>query len=151
MKTYTARYAHLKTRPKMHIGDKIRRGAIIGTMGNSGQSTAAHLHFDCVEGRHDRNWKLSDTEKGIPKASPRQTNFFIDKWLFHTEIAITTFYNDPEYQQVTGKVHLGSDVVPENRDPAFFDIWWNRNKEGTIESIGFDPAYGNYVLISFEA
>lgn len=149
--TYTVRYAHLKKKPGYVVGDKIKTGNFIALMGSSGQSTAAHLHIDCVEGKHERNWKLRDTEAGNPKSSPRQLNFFIDHGLFKTDIAITTYYADPEYQIERGKVHHGYDVVPEDRNPAHFGIWWNRSKTGEVSGVGEDPAYGNYILISFEA
>jgi hypothetical protein len=151
MKWYTVRFAHLKKVPGYTVGDKIIDGTYVGTMGNSGQSTAAHLHIDCVEGYQELNWTLKDTENGMPKSAPRQLNYFIDKYLFRTDIAVTTNYNDLEYMNDLDKVHLAYDVVPANRDPAFFDIWWNRSKEGTVAALGTHSAYGNYILIAFRA
>lgn len=44
-------YAHLQKgsiRVKMH--EKVRRGAVLGRLGNSGNSTGAHLHFQVTDG-----------------------------------------------------------------------------------------------------
>jgi len=37
---YTIRFAHLRDKQRYKIGDTIKRGDIIGTIGTSGQSTA---------------------------------------------------------------------------------------------------------------
>ncbi len=46
---HTARYAHLKNSPDLSVGSTVRPGQIIATMGNSGQSTAPHVHFDLIQ------------------------------------------------------------------------------------------------------
>ena len=45
---FTTLYGHLHTMD-VELGDEIRRGEQIGTVGNSGRSTASHLHYEVHE------------------------------------------------------------------------------------------------------
>ncbi len=46
-KGYETRYAHLKKwSPGLHVGITVRTGQIIGYVGESGQATGPHLHYE---------------------------------------------------------------------------------------------------------
>jgi hypothetical protein len=46
-----ALYAHLQPRSlKVRAGDRVRRGQVLGLVGNSGNSVAPHLHFHVMDG-----------------------------------------------------------------------------------------------------
>ena len=149
--THTVRFCHLEHKPTLNIGDVVKRGDIVGRMGNTGQSSGAHLHIDCVEGMHSMVWRLGQMEANVITPSIRQLNYFIDDELFNTPHEITTYYGCPDYMKLYNKVHCAYDVVPKNRDRNYFDIFWNRSKHGTITAIGYDDiGYGWYINISFE-
>lgn len=47
---YYTIYAHLLQNIEVNVGDTVKRGQIIGYMGNSGSSTGTHLHYGVSEG-----------------------------------------------------------------------------------------------------
>jgi hypothetical protein len=58
-------YAHLQPgSPRVKVGDKVRRGQVIGLVGNSGNSTEPHLHFHIS----DANSPLGS--EGLPYTLP---------------------------------------------------------------------------------
>ena len=50
-KGYFAFYAHLIPKSiRVHIGEKVRRGQVLALLGNSGNSSGPHLHFQVTDG-----------------------------------------------------------------------------------------------------
>ena len=53
---YYTLYAHMKYKSlTVKKGDKVKKGQVIGYMGATGRSTAAHLHFEVWEGKNRIN------------------------------------------------------------------------------------------------
>ncbi len=46
-------YAHMRNTPTVKVGDKIKCGQILGTMGNTGNSYGTHLH---IEVQNSKTW-----------------------------------------------------------------------------------------------
>lgn len=157
---YTVRYAHLSevnVVAGQSVNPKIpwEEATIIGKMGNSGFSTAAHLHIDVIEELSFDLWSLIDMYNGNKTPNKQQLDYFVsesDPTLFGVNPIITTKYDEADYLDKYGKRHLGYDCVPANRletDDNYY-IYWNRKFAGRVLATGYDSAYGNYVLIGYD-
>ncbi|MCF6191772.1 MAG: peptidoglycan DD-metalloendopeptidase family protein [Candidatus Hydrothermae bacterium] len=51
---YRTRYGHM-LKAVVHVGDKVKRGQIIGFVGSTGISTGPHLHYEILEKNHQVN------------------------------------------------------------------------------------------------
>jgi murein DD-endopeptidase MepM/ murein hydrolase activator NlpD len=52
---YETAYGHLLPRRSVRVGQEVRKGEVIGYMGNTGKSTGTHLHFELRQGRSTLN------------------------------------------------------------------------------------------------
>jgi murein DD-endopeptidase MepM/ murein hydrolase activator NlpD len=52
---YETKYGHLLPRRGVTLGKLVRRGEVIGYMGNTGHSTGVHLHLEVSRGFHTLN------------------------------------------------------------------------------------------------
>lgn len=145
----TVRFAHLDRRPIWSTGDRVTKDQVIGCMGDTGQAVGAHLHIDNGEGVLTHNWKLKDAETGLVKPVPRELNRFLCRDLFKGEFHVTTPYADFKYQNEYGKVHLAYDVSTTENWP--WPMYWPIEETGVVTGIFKDDAYGNSILIAYDA
>lgn len=145
----TVRFAHMASNPGYKPGDKIKRGDIIGKMGDTGVATAAHLHMDNAKGVIRDNWKLSDVEKGVIKPDPRELNKFVVPRLFDGSIRVTTPYCDYDYQETWGKVHYGYDLSTDENWP--WPMFWPIRQGGVVTLCKKDDAYGWTLLVVYDS
>lgn len=52
-KIITTVYAHMHSKPFVSVGQQVAQGKQIGTMGNTGNSFGAHLHFEMYDGYYN--------------------------------------------------------------------------------------------------
>lgn len=149
--TYTVRFAHLREPSPLKVNAFVDRGDVVGIMGNTGQSTGAHLHIDVTRGCNAKAFKLADIEIGNRVPDFEQLAYFIDKELGHESFKITTYPYDYQYI-IDGKwkAHPGYDVIILG-DRYSKELYWNRSMSGRVIKNGYDSGYGNHVYIAFKA
>ena len=69
-KIMTTVYAHMHTAPYVSVGDIVSQGQQLGTMGNTGNSQGAHLHFEMYEGYYNYPYAVN----------PRKYIHFPSRW-----------------------------------------------------------------------
>lgn len=72
--TYTTKYLHLNKR-KVKLGDYVKQGQIIGTLGKTGRVTGAHLHYEFIVNGVHRNPRTVNLPKAEPIASQERASF----------------------------------------------------------------------------
>ena len=55
--TFRTVYGHLKSRPPVTKGQQVKRGDVIGKIGNTGRSTGPHLHYSVIRNGKSQNPK----------------------------------------------------------------------------------------------
>jgi hypothetical protein len=100
---YFAFYAHLqKNSVTVHVGDQVKKGAVLGKLGNSGNTSGPHLHFHIMTGPSVLG---SD---GVP--------YVIDTFNLAGQIDIAAFDAAPD---LTGNWGKGLLSKPERREREF--------------------------------
>ncbi len=70
---YVTRYGHLQS-ILVHMGQKVNRGTVIGTLGSSGKSTGPHLHYEVRHYGSAKNPKHFYSEDLSPEEYARIVN-----------------------------------------------------------------------------
>ena len=101
-------YAHMKNRINCPVGTVINQGQRIGTMGNTGNSGGAHLHFETRKGANTFEARSKDLYKslGAPSALVYQDCYEIPDNAYDS----SKFYVDSQYDFIgtEGTISAGS-------------------------------------------
>src|SRR6266513_5060476 len=96
-------YAHLqKNSVRVKPGDEVKKGAVLGKLGNTGNTSAPHLHF------HVMNRPSPLASDGLP--------YLIDAFDFDGQVDIAAFEAAPD---ITGDWGKGRVAKPERREREF--------------------------------
>jgi murein DD-endopeptidase MepM/ murein hydrolase activator NlpD len=89
-------YAHLeKFNKSLKVGSKVKQGNIIGYVGDSGQATGTHLHFEFWQGQI----RTDPIKVELPSAKPINKNQFPEfKSLLNDNLDMLSKYNYIEYE-----------------------------------------------------
>ena len=97
-------YAHLqKGSIKVSPGDAVKRGQVLGRLGNTGNSSGPHLHFHLMDGP----WVLGSS--GIP--------YVIDSFEYDGEISEQKFAASPGVEGDWGEGRLATPALRHNEFP----------------------------------
>jgi murein DD-endopeptidase MepM/ murein hydrolase activator NlpD len=100
---YFAFYAHLqKNSVTVHVGDQVKKGAVLGKLGNSGNTSGPHLHFHIMTGPSVLG------SNGVP--------YVIDTFNLAGQLDIAAFDAAPDLTGNWGKGLLSN---PERREREF--------------------------------
>ena len=79
----------------LHVGTKVKANDIVAYSGNSGVSTAPHVHFEVRTGKHSANFWLKDSQgKYLNGVDP--TSYFADKSLPEWQRVIKSKMDKPD-------------------------------------------------------
>jgi hypothetical protein len=89
-------YAHLKPHSiRVHVGEAVHRGQVLGLLGNSGNSTAPHLHFQISNG----------PDMATADSLPYEIAWFASRGVVTDEQALTTGRVTPLGRRLAGIHH----------------------------------------------
>lgn len=145
----TIRLAHLTANSiKVNIGDYVKKGTHIGTMGKTGLVVGTypdHVHIDAANGYITKVW-LSHEKKGLPICR-NYINVFED------EPKVTNDFGDTSAPYSYDVPHHGIDVIPKCKG-AEYCSWavYSPVNGKIIQILKDDPGYGwcVYIYVEFE-
>lgn len=131
--TFLHRYLHMERETPLNIGDNVKRGEIIGNMGNTGDSTGNHLHFELW--KCPINYKFNWNDRSKYAVNPLEYVF-----LFFNQVT-----NDNKITRV-----LGTDLIKTrdtNKDQVLVKEEYLRcRKNPNGEILGYID-YGLYDIL----
>lgn len=155
-------FAHL-SRIDVKDGQKIKKGDVIGIMGNTGYSFGNHLHVSVVKGRHTAPWYRSDFDSGRAIPLEKETLAFKTNDLFRYDGKLEPAYLSANadgsengfWHKRSSGFHYALDLVTnESYRGKVPGILWNQSENGVVTAIGNDSrytsyGYGNYVVVTY--
>lgn len=119
---YYTLYAHMQKGLKVKKGERVEKGQVLGTMGNTGNSYGEHLHFEV---RNPQNYVINPTEylnKDLPNEIEKDAGLYYrvhllkeNKWLDWVKESNNETPNYNEYAGIYGKEIDGIQIKIVNK------------------------------------
>uniref|UniRef100_A0A6H1ZGN4 Putative peptidase n=1 Tax=viral metagenome TaxID=1070528 RepID=A0A6H1ZGN4_9ZZZZ len=140
-----AHLAHLKDPPIVKPGEYVRRGQLIGHVGNTGYSSGAHLHFE-IRREQPKSW--TDYVDGWSSGNVRKMYEDPNPYI-HDGIPADFTYKGWGYMQWSGRVwHPGLDInSPHDLGKPVYSPFNGRVQQST--GVSTWTKWGNKLIPSF--
>lgn len=151
----TVRFPHLKYKSPLKVGQTVKKNAIIGIMGDTGDAVKPgeiHLHLDAGDGVIAKVWRASQISSGVYKLAADELLQFITYDLLREDFHVSHWPHEYDYFKSVGFHHEGFDVITKNYPPKY-DVFirWPIDNPGECILNCFDkPGYGNLVNIKVD-
>lgn len=145
-------FAHLKSQPVVAVGDQVRRGQLIGHVGNTGSSTAPHVHYEVHKTKPSRwtmypwGWTKSqvlehyeDPNKYISKSQDIPADF--DRMTGYM------FLSPVKQGGMVTAYHPGVDINAGDSGWADFGNTIRSTVNGVVVFVGYGSGWGHHLFI----
>jgi hypothetical protein len=156
---YQTNYHHLG-KIQIALGETVKSGEIISTVGNSGKSTGAHLHYEIVKKgeninpKNYINYNINTNPKISNKKTKKELNNLFDKEII--EFVVTKNATDLELKNIKKEfnkqdVKISFKKVKRNKKNEIISIKINATRKGSkVNYVNSNDNGINSISIKFE-
>lgn len=118
---YFTLYAHLN-RVNVYLGQEVNEGQVIGSIGNTGNSYGAHLHWEVRNTKNARINPVPYLDAPLPGLEP-----VIEQWLIVTWPKLNVFTRATTFSKKIGTLKKDDKVKIDYYENGWYHIWFSTN------------------------